>query len=391
MTTFSKHWFMFSFSLPEGETEDFISNKLELLGWQRKKFEYTDDYKNNFALQNSVLFYGCGAMFDDSECSNRVLAVYEYLQGCGGDYAIKINEETTYTLQLSRVELRIYANFVGVLVFHVENEDESTYKSYSKIQEINEYGRHIFPPYITDKKTVCPQSITVTFTNGYTFKQDFSQYEQVDEEPFQLPEFIKQLLPIEYHECTWLCDDSMYYVSVINQQNMLYGRHLTNVNYGYYCEIKHSSLEITKVSLNDMDFLETLYLNIAELVLAQQACYLRFLRKLSVLSTLKQENWFQRRKFLNQLQELNHDYLAFVNNLCYNDISPKQVSNELYHNLQEQGKILENKKALQENIKQLYDMARAEQHKNLQMNLAVIAALVTIVMGLIQIMFNCNK
>ena len=152
--------------------------------------------------------------------------------------------------------------------------------------------------------------------------------------------------------------------------------------------MKHSGLEITKVATTDMNFLETLYLNIAELVLAQQACYLRFLKKLSVLSTLKQENWFQRRKFLNQLQELNHDYLAFVNNLCYNDISPKQVSNELYHNLQGQSKIQENKKALQENIKQLYDMARAEQHKNLQMNLAVIAALVTIVMGLIQIMFN---
>ena len=174
---FSKHWFLFSFSFPEGETETSISNKLELLGWERKKFNYTDDYKNNFALQNSVLFYGCGAMFDDSECSNRVLAVYDYLQGCGGNYIIE-KDGTTYSLRLKRVELRVYANFVGVLVFHVENEDESTYKSYSKIQEINEFGRHIFPPYFTNKKTVCPLSITVTFTNGYAFKQDFSQYKQ---------------------------------------------------------------------------------------------------------------------------------------------------------------------------------------------------------------------
>ncbi|MBR5433937.1 MAG: hypothetical protein IK117_05845 [Bacteroidales bacterium] len=386
---FSKHWFLFSFSFPEGETETSISNKLELLGWERKRFNYTDDYKNNFALQNSVLFYGCGAMFDDSTSSNRVLAVYDYLQGCGGNYIIE-KDGTTYSLRLNRVELRVYANFVGVLVFHVENEDESTYKSYSKIQEINEYGRHIFPPYITDKKTVCPQSITVTFTNGYTFKQDFSQYEQVDEEPFQLPEFIKQILPVEYHKCTWLCDDSMFYVSVIYQQNMLYGRHLTDVNYGYHCEIKYSSLEITKVSSNDMDFLETLYLNIAELVLAQQACYLRFLRKLSVISQSKQGNWFKRRKFLKQLQELHHDYLLFVDNMCYNDISPKRVGNELYHKLQTQSKIQRNKKTLQKNIKQLYDMAHAERLKNLQIYLAIVAALVTITMGIVQIVFNCK-
>ena len=389
MTTFSKHWFMFSFSLPEGETEASISNRLELLGWQRNRFEYRKgEYNDNFALQNSVLFYGCGAMFDDSSCSNRVLAVYDYLGGIGGQFDI-VSSSKTFNLTLKKVELRVYETFVGVLVFHVEYEkDDRTYVTYTDIQNINEFGRHIFPPYFTDKKTVCPQSITVTFTNGYTFKQDFSQYKHENDSPFQLPKFIKKLLPIEYHECTWLCDDSMYYVSVIYQQNLLYGRHLTNVHYGYHCDVKHSGLEITKVATTDMNFLETLYLNIAELVLAQQACYLRFLRKLSVLSTLKQENWFQRRKFLKQLQELNHDYLAFVNHLCYNDISPKQVSNELYHNLQKQSKIQENKKALQENIKQLYDMAHAKRHKYLQINLAVIAALVTIVMGLIQIMFN---
>ena len=117
---------------------------------------------------------------------------------------------------------------------------------------------------------------------------------------------------------------------------------------------------------------------------------MRFLRKLSVISQSKQGNWFKRRKFLKQLQELHHDYLLFVDNMCYNDISPKRVSNELYHKLQTQSKIQRNKKTLQKNIKQLYDMAHAERLKNLQIYLAIVAALVTITMGIVQIVFNCK-
>lgn len=321
-------------------------------------------------------------MFDDSSCSNRILTVYEYLGGIGGQYIVNIDNSRTYILKLQKVELRVYGNFVALLVFHVENDNYPT-----GVGEINEFGRHIFPPYFTKNKIVCPSSIEVRLKNSYKFKQEFSQYEKEDNAPFALPEFISEFLPNEYHQCAWLCDDSMYYVSLAYQQrskHSRYSKHLKRGNYGYLYKIEHSALEITKVSAsNNMNFLETLYLNIAELVLAQQACYLRFLRKLSVISSLKQDNWFWIRKINEQLQILSRDYVIFVNKICYDDISPKRVSNKLYYGLQKQNKIQENKVALQGNIKQLYDIVTSKRLYDLQV-VVIFLTVLTVIISIIQ-------
>lgn len=393
MTTFSKHWFMFSFSLPEGETEDSISNKLELLGWQRNRFKYRKgEYNDNFALQNSVLFYGCGAMFDDNSCANRVLAVYDYLGGIGGEFGIELeNSSLKYNLTLKKVELRVYETFVGVLVFHVENNDYSTIK---EIREINEFGRHIFPPYFTDAKDVCPKSIEVRFKNRYTFKQEFSQYEHEDESPFQLPNFISRILPEELTKSAWLCDDSMFYVTMLNSNVVGINYPKMNVSafsgeYGFV--VTQSNMDIyRKKNTNELNFYETLCVAVAELALAQKACYLWFTKKKSDIANDLQHGKLSDRNFLDKLQQLDKDVLSFANNICYSDISPKRNTNKLYKLLQSRFETQRRNAELQKDVKQLFQYAEAitdrERNKRmlqLQM-IAVVAALAMLIVELVK-------
>ena len=387
---------MFSFSLPEGETEASISNKLELLGWQRNRFEYRKgEYNDNFALQNSVLFYGCGAMFDDSSCSNRVLAVYDYLGGIGGEFGIELeNSSLKYNLTLKKVELRVYETFVGVLVFHVECEkDERTYVTYTDIQNINEFGRHIFPPYFTDKKTVCPRAITVTFTNGYTFKQDFSQYKHENDSPFQLPEFINRVMPEELTKSAWLCDDSMFYVTLINSDvEVNYPKMNVSAFSGEYgFVVTQSNMDIyRRKNTNELNFYETLCVAVAELALAQKACYLWFTKKKSDIANDLQHGKLSDRDFLDKLQQLDKDVLSFANNICYSDISPKRNTNKLYKLLQSRFEIQRRNAELQKDVKQLFQYAEAitdrERNKRmlqLQM-IAVVAALAMLIVELVK-------
>ena len=390
---------MFSFSLPEGETEDSISNKLELLGWQRNRFEYRKgEYNDNFALQNSVLFYGCGAMFDDNSCANRVLAVYDYLGGIGGEFGIELENSSLkqkYNLTLKKVELRVYETFVGVLVFHVEYEkDERTYVTYTDIQNINEFGRHIFPPYFTDKKTVCPRAITVTFTNGYTFKQEFSQYEHEDESPFQLPDFISRIMTEELTKSAWLCDDSMFYVTMLNSN--VVGINYPKMNVSafsgeYDFVVTQSNMDIyRRKNTNELNFYETLCVAVAELALAQKACYLWFTKKKSDIANDLQHGKLSDRDFLDKLQQLDKDVLLFANNICYSDISPKRNTNKLYKLLQSRFEIQRRNAELQKDVKQLFQYAEAitdrERNKRmlqLQM-IAVVAALAMLIVELVK-------
>lgn len=382
---------MFSFSLPEGETEASISNKLELLGWQRNRFEYRKgEYKDNFALQNSVLFYGCGAMFDDSSCSNRVLAVYDYLGGIGGQFDI-VSSSKTFNLTLKKVELRVYETFVGVLVFHVENNDYSTIK---EIREINEFGRHIFPPYFTDAKDVCPKSIEVRFKNGYTFKQEFSQYECEDDSPFQLPDFISRILPEELTKSAWLCDDSMFYVTMLNSN--VVGINYPKMNVSafsgeYDFVVTQSNMDIyRRKNTDELNFYETLCVAMAELALAQKACYLWFTKKKSNIAKDLQHGKLSDRDFLDKLQQLDKDVLSFANNICYSDISPKRNTNKLYKLLQSRFEIQRRNAELQKDVKQLFQYAEAitdrERNKRmlqLQM-IAVVAALAMLIVELVK-------
>lgn len=388
---------MFSFSLPEGETEASISNKLELLGWQRNRFEYRKgEYNDNFALQNSVLFYGCGAMFDDSSCANRVLAVYDYLGGIGGEFGIELeNSSLKYNLTLKKVELRVYETFVGVLVFHVEYEkDERTYVTYTDIQNINEFGRHIFPPYFTDKKTVRPRAITVTFTNGYTFKQDFSQYKHENDSPFQLPDFISRILPEELTKSAWLCDDSMFYVTMLNSN--VVGINYPKMNVSafsgeYDFVVTQSNMDIyRRKNTDELNFYETLCVAVAELALAQKACYLWFTKKKSDIAKDLQHGKLSDRDFLDKLQQLDKDVLSFANNICYSDISPKRNTNKLYKLLQSRFEIQRRNAELQKDVKQLFQYAEAitdrERNKRmlqLQM-IAVVAALAMLIVELVK-------
>ena len=384
---------MFSFSLPEGETEDSISNKLELLGWQRNRFEYRKgEYNDNFALQNSVLFYGCGAMFDDSSCSNRVLAVYDYLGGIGGEFGIELENSTLkYNLALKKVELRVYETFVGVLVFHVENNDYSTIKEF---REINEFGRHIFPPYFTDAKDVCPKSIEVRFKNGYPFKQDFSQYECEDDSPFQLPDFISRIMPEELTKSAWLCDDSMFYVTMLNSN--VVGINYPKMNVSafsgeYDFVVTQSNMDIyRRKNTDELNFYETLCVAVAELALAQKACYLWFTKKKSDIANDLQHGKLSDRDFLDKLQQLDKDVLSFANNICYSDISPKRNTNKLYKLLHARFEIQRRNAELQKDVKQLFQYAEAitdrERNKRmlqLQM-IAVVAALAMLIVELVK-------
>ena len=89
-----------------------------------------------------------------------------------GEYIIKKNG-ITYKLSINNIRLQIYDLGIAILIFELENYD---YKSLDDINKINEYGRRISFPFLTnDTHPLCADKITVSFGDSLSCCEDFTE------------------------------------------------------------------------------------------------------------------------------------------------------------------------------------------------------------------------
>ena len=67
-------------------------------------------------------------------------------------------------LSVNGIRLRLFSTGVGMIVFELENYEYNTEKG---ITQINEYGRHVFMPFVNDGRCeLCADTITLQYPGG---------------------------------------------------------------------------------------------------------------------------------------------------------------------------------------------------------------------------------
>lgn len=440
MSTNSYHIFMFPFSLKADWNQSDIDRMLKNASWEREQFFYDKgDFASNFSEQGYFYDFCTGAMFDDPTSLNRVLTTYRYPIGDKAEYIININKygnRKSYTLKVEKIELNVYDEKAAVLSFHLNNDQ------YTEIQDIlfiNDYGRRIYPQYLVNKEDGCTinlqatrnsflaESICLNLESRPPFTEDFSSYERKCVPPYTMPRYIKSLLPEAMHSCRWLLDDRMYVVSYFSNPEFAqkmredYGKSGKWLNreraewwwYQYVfmdnddptCQNEGRFQELLKqstytrwsgygtffgisrysfTSLIGFDSIgllrhtKTMYYRMASLVLAQRVLSLYYSREISEISKELDEDKLTNKELHKRVNTLNRDYLRFVNNVYFREVTPQDQGIELYEMLQSQMNIKRDEEGLSGEVEQLYHyvaMANDEHRNREAEKLSIIATL----------------
>lgn len=439
MGTNSYHIFMFPFSLERGWKQADVDRMLNNANWEHKQFYYEKgDFASNFSETGYFYDFSSGAMFDDPTSLNRVLTTYRYPVGPDAQYTININKrglKKSYTLQVEKIELNIYDEKAAVLSFHLNND------KYSEIQDIlfiNDYGRRIYPQYLANgddgnidiqitKNSFLADSISLCLDKTHCIEEDFSSYTRKNIPPYILPRYIKSLLPEAMHECRWLLDDRMYvmtyfsnpefsknmreeygtagkwldknriewwwyqYVFMDNddptcqdedmfEQLLKQATYARWSNYGTFYGISRYSFTCLTGSdtINLLRHTKTIYYRMASLVLAQRVLSLYYSREISEISRDLDENKLTTKELRKRVNTLNRDYLRFINNVYFREVTPQDQGIELYDLMQSQMNIKRDEEGLSTEVEQLYHyvtMTNDEQRNNEAEKLSIIATL----------------
>ncbi len=439
MSTYSYHIFMFPFSLKAEWKQADIDKMLKNSSWERKQFCYKDgDFASNFSEQGYFYDFSSGAMFDDPDSLNRVLSTYQLPTSKGDSYTININKygvKHSYTLAVDKIELNIYDEKAAVLSFHLNNDK---YKEIQDILYINDYGRRIYPQYLVNgedgniniqatKNSFLADSICLKLERKPDLEDDFSSYTEQTIPPYTMPKYIKGLLPEPMHGCRWLLDDRMYVVSYFSNPDFakrmseeygLEGKWLDKQRpewwwYQYVfvdnddptCQDEQMFKDLLKQSTytrwknygtlfgisrysftcligNDIIGLlrhtKTMYYRMASLVLAQRVLSLYYSREISEISKELDEDKLTNKELRARVNTLNRDYLRFVNNVYFREVTPQDQGIELYDLMQKQMNIKRDEEGLSTEVEQLYHyvtMANDEQRNKETERLSIIATL----------------
>lgn len=439
MSTYSYHIFMFPFSLKANWKQSDIDRMLSKASWQRKQFFYKDgDFTSNFSELGYFYDFSSGAMFDDPDSLNRVLSTYQFPASEGDTYTINIKKygvKHSYTLAVEKIELNIYDEKAAVLSFHLNNDK---YKEIQDILFINDYGRRIYPQYLVNddegninlqatKNSFLADSICLKLEKTPNLEDDFSSYANATICPYTMPRYIKGLLPEAMHACQWLLDDRMYVVSYFSnpdfakqmgekygsdgkwlskerpewwwyqyvfvdnddptcQDEKLFRDLLTRATYsrwsGYQTFFGISRYSFTCLIGTDYiglkRHIKTMYYRMVSLVLAQRVLSLYYSREISEISRELDEDKLTNKELRVRVNTLNRDYLRFVNNVYFREVTPQDQGIELYDLMQKQMNIKRDEEGLSTEVEQLYHyvtMANDEQRNKETERLSIIATL----------------
>lgn len=433
---------MFPFSLKQDWNRNDIEKMLIENCWERKRFNYAEgDYASNFSEQGYFYDFTSSAMIDDPDSLNNVLATYQLPIFSGASYTININKEGvkhSYCLDLEKIELNVYDEKAAILSFHVANEK---YNQFQDILYINDYGRRIYPQFLSNgengfvdlqqtKNAFLADSIVLYLGDYRIYEENFEAYSTNRVPPFILPTYIKQLLPSKMQNCRWLLDDRMYLVSILcnNECANKWGNYSyalsdieketsrysdwyqyvfvdnagpTCVNSRMFAELLSNStytrwsnygtlFGVTRYSfvslttdfgfnqLNILRQIKTMYYRMASLVLAQRALSLYYSREISEISKDLDEKKLTNKELCKRVNVLNRDYLRFVNNIYFREVTPQDQGIELYNMMQQQMNIQRDEEGLSTEVEQLYHyvtMVNDEQRSVMSEYLSIIATI----------------
>lgn len=353
----------------------------------------------------------------------------------------KYGNKKSYTLAVDKVELNIYDEKAAILCFHLNNDKYQDVQDILYINDYGRriYPQYLVNGddgkinLQQTKNSFLADSISLRLERRPDYVDDFSSYTQKSIPPYTMPRYIKGLLPEQMHECRWLLDDRMYVVSYFSnidfakqmrekygtegkwldrqrpewnwyqyvfvdnddpscQDEKMFKELLTHATYSRWNNLDGNNyyqtfFGVSRYSftcLTGIDFIgllrhtKTMYYRMASLVLAQRVLSLYYSREISEISKELDEDKLSNRQLRKRVNILNRDYLRFVNNIYFREVTPQDQGIELYDLMQEQMNIKRDEEGLSTEVEQLYHyvtMTNDEQRNTETEKLSIIATL----------------
>ena len=353
----------------------------------------------------------------------------------------KYGKKYSYTLAVDKIELNIYDEKAAVLSFHLNNDKYQEIQDILFINDYGRRIYPQYLVYGDDgninlratKNSFLADSISLKLEGKPDLEDDFSSYTKETIHPYTMPRYIKGLLPEEMHECRWLLDDRMYVVSYFSNPDFakkmrekygtegrwldrqrpewywyqyvfvdnsdptcqdesmfkeLLGRatyaRWNNLDGDYDYQTYFGVSRYSFTCLTGIDFVgllrntQTMYYRMASLVLAQRVLSLYYSREISEISKELDEDKLTNKELRSRVNTLNRDYLRFVNNIYFREVTPQDQGIELYDLMQKQMNIKRDEEGLSTEVEQLYHyvtMVNDEQRNKEAEKLSIIATL----------------
>ena len=367
-------------------------------------------------------------LYDDGFNDNSVVLHYERKEAYDNRkliYEIDVvsNHHSRYRLNLRSIGLNLYSTGTGSLVLYLENHD---YPEFDDVLRINQFGRRIFPPFFDKTTSVLgaksaelANHIAITGLNGgeHRYFEDFADY--TDKTDWKPARFIESLIDDfnENLEIKPVTDDRMHVLCRYENDEMskqVKGKWLKSVGFKnkWYrflfvdggdrpmCSNEKMKNELLKLHTyqrwqgegalhgisrysfvyltksKPYDFLEThfrtIYTRMVELSLIQRASILKFSDEVTRLSKLKNE---KSKSLTDEIGGLYKEYIRFVNQIYFREITAQEQGIELYNLLQEKMKIAEQVKDLDNEISELHQYANLLEQKEQERRITIITVL----------------
>lgn len=442
MATFSYHNFMFPFRWSiKGFDDKTFSEQIDLNGiisatgtnWERvtlKTTELLNEQDRNTLYNERNYFYEFvhDALYDngnDEGKGNRTLVHhYERKEPKHGEvkYIIqcKTNKGTiNYELSVKSINLNLYSTGVGILSFYLHNEK---YPEARDVMRINQKGRRIFPPHIgdVDQRYLIAEKIELQGLHSLKANdsEDFSRYtnktacnvpacfitglihEQAQNIEIKPVIDDRMFVQCWYKNDQWADEFSKYYNNFLNKSQW-YEYVYVDERYGLSCQndemqqkiiekstyarwqkwkslygiSRYSMVLLTNTGCPDylLTYFETEYVRMAELILVQKASVLRFSAEVTNISNMEDDKNFSRKA-----SSLYKEYIRFVNQIHFREVSAQDQGIELYQMLYETMNIEKHVDKLDEEIEELYNYVTLQQDRKSNDKMSVLTLIATI-------------
>lgn len=389
--------------------------------WDRVIDPCVEEEKQSLYNEKNYFYeFAHGALYDTGKDDNtNIIRHYERKETKHQQVLYKIKTaDKEYTLNVEHINLNLYSTGVGILSFYIYNE---TYAEKEDILKINQYGRRVYPPFYLDKTGHIETAHEIGFEglNG-VYSEDFSSYKTsdynrpagfiqkmihevapnidikavIDDRMYTMSwykndNFINSLCNMTDEECS-KNDDWYRYVFVdagdpTCQNERMKSSLLENATYNrwqkwssLYGISRYSFVMLTSCGCPEhlLKYFETEYVRMAELVLIQRASVLRFSTEVTNISSMDREKHDE--MLPEKVRSLYKEYIRFVNQIHFREVSAQDQAIELYDKLYETAKLKEHVEKLDDEIEELYNyvsMRSGNDLNNIMAKLSVIATI----------------
>lgn len=408
MNAYSYHIFMFPFQWQiKGYDDKVFSEQISLknidfalnCNWNRIIEPVIDSEVNDLYNERNYFYeFVHDALYDNGN-DNSLVRHFEREEPKHSDinYVIDCGGKGVYELKVCAINLNLYFTGVGVLSFYLKNEK---YSDPVSVFRINQGGRRVFPPYIGDVKSrnQIAHSIEIKGLHGRDtgYREDFKRFNNktksntpasfitdminevalnitlkpvVDDRMFvqcyyKNEEWAEKFSGKSYQQ--FLNSSDWYEFVFIDEyggmtcQNEKMQRDLIKKatyprwqrSKSLYGISRYSMMLLTSDTCPQflLDYFVTMYTRMAELILVQKSSVLRFSAEVTYISNME-----EKKGFVEKASSLYKEYIRFVNQIHFREVSAQEQGIELYQMLYDVMNLEKHVNKLDDEISELYN------------------------------------